>query len=131
MIRHIKPILALLLVAVGPACAEAPAAPTISPADLATRISDASAPVIFDVRSAKEFASGHVPGAVNLPHDEVTERLAELNLDPDDEIVVYCESGRRAATAETALRQAGFTGVRHLEGDMRGWRESDLPCDGC
>jgi phage shock protein E len=131
MIRHIKPILALLLFAVGPACAEAPAAPTIGPADLAARISDASAPVIVDVRSAKEFASGHVPGAVNLPHGEVVERLAGLDLEPDDEIVVYCESGRRAATAEAALRSAGFTGVRHLEGDMSGWRASDLPCDGC
>jgi len=120
-----------LLVAVGSGCAEAPAAATISQKNLAARISDASAPVIFDVRSEKEFASGHVPGAVNLPYDEITDRLAGQTLDPDDEIVVYCESGRRAAVAEEALRHAGFTSVRHLEGDMRGWRESHLPCDGC
>ena len=131
MIRYATPIVALLLVAVGVACAEGPAAATISQKDLATRISDASAPVIFDVRSQKEFASGHVPSAVNLPYDEIVDRLADRKLDPDDEIVIYCESGRRAAIAEEALRQAGFTGVRHLVGDMRGWRESHLPCDGC
>ena len=68
---------------------------------------------------------------MNLPYDEIGDRLADQKLGSDDEIVVYCESGRRAAIAEEALRQAGFTNVRHLEGDMRGWRESRLPCDGC
>jgi len=132
MIRQIAPFIAFLIVeAVGSACAEAPAPATISQQDLAARIADASAPVIFDVRSEDEFASGHVPGAINLPYDQIADRLADQNLDSDDEIVVYCESGRRAAVAEETLRQAGFTGVRHLEGDMRGWRESRLPCDGC
>ena len=131
MNRHITAMLAFLLVAAGSACAEAPSAATIDRQDLAARISDASAPVIFDVRSEKEFGSGHIPGAVNLPYDEVADRMAGQALDPDEEIIVYCESGRRAAVAEEAFRHAGFTGIRHLEGDMRGWRESDLPCEGC
>jgi len=131
MIRFITPMLAFLLVAVGSACAEAPAAPTISQEDLAARISDSAVPVILDVRSKKEFASGHVPHAINLPYGEIAERLPGQNIDSDDEIVVYCESGRRAAVAEEALRQAGFSRVRHLEGDMRGWRNSGLPCEGC
>jgi phage shock protein E len=135
MIRHVTPILAFfLLVAVGAACAEAPAAATISQEDLAARISesaDSAAPVIFDVRSEKEFSSGHVPGAINLPYDEISDLLSSQELDSGGEIVVYCESGRRAAVAEAALRDAGFTSVRHLEGDMSAWRKSQLPCEGC
>ena len=131
MNRLITALFAILLVATGSACAEDATAPTISGRDLAARIADASAPAILDVRSEQEFASGHVPGAVHLPYDELADRLPGRNLDPGDEIVVYCESGRRAKVAEEALRQAGFTSVRHLEGDMRGWRESDLPCEGC
>ena len=51
--------------------------------------------------------------------------------DLDREIVVYCESGRRAAEVESALRRAGFSGVRHLEGDMIAWRDAGHSCVGC
>jgi rhodanese-related sulfurtransferase len=131
MNRFIAAALASGLIAAGSACAEAPTAGTITGSDLAAQIAEGAAPVILDVRSEQEFASGHVPGALNVPHDEVADRLPELGLDPADEIVVYCESGRRAGNSEAELRRAGFTTVRHLEGDMRGWRASDLPCTGC
>jgi rhodanese-related sulfurtransferase len=123
--------LAAVVLATGAACAEDPASPTIGGPDLAARIADGSAPVVLDVRSEQEFASGHVPGALNVPHDQLTARLASLDLDSDDEVVVYCESGRRAGAAESELRRAGFSSVRHLEGDMSAWRRGDLPCEGC
>jgi phage shock protein E len=131
MQRFLAATLIAALFMTGSACAESPASPTISGPELAARISDTSAPVILDVRSEGEFASGHVPGARNVPHDQLADRLASLDLASDAEIVVYCESGRRAGAAEGALRQAGFTSVRHLEGDMSAWRSSDLPCEGC
>jgi rhodanese-related sulfurtransferase len=83
----------------------------------------ANAPLVLDVRSPEEFASGHVPGALNLPHEEVAARIGEL--DPVREVVVYCERGTRAAKAATVLRDAGFR-VQHLTGDMSGWREQGL-----
>jgi rhodanese-related sulfurtransferase len=129
--RTLAATLAVAILATGAACAEDPASPTIGGPELAARIADASAPVILDVRSEQEFASGHVPGAINVPHDELTARLASLQLASDDEVVVYCESGRRAGAAEDELRRAGFTSVRHLDGDMSAWRRSDLPCQGC
>ena len=45
------------------------------------------------------------------------------------EVVVYCESGRRAAIAQGILERAGFTKVMHLEGDMKSWRERRLPTE--
>ena len=85
------------------------------------------APFIVDVRRADEFAAGHVPGAVNIPHSEIAAHLNELRGQRDNEVVVYCESGRRAAIAQGLLEKAGFTRIRHLQGDMQSWRERGLP----
>ncbi|MGI9591701.1 MAG: rhodanese-like domain-containing protein [Myxococcota bacterium] len=122
--------LALLAMFVsGPACApERPAAAsTITPAELADRLDTGSAPLILDVRSAEEFRAGHIPGAVNVPHDQLAGRLATIDLPPNGEVVVHCESGRRAVDAQIALREAGFTQVRDLSGHMQVWRSKGLP----
>jgi rhodanese-related sulfurtransferase len=83
--------------------------------------------LILDVRTPAEFAGGHVPGAVNLPYDTLGDAIDRLGADPGGPLVVYCESGRRAAKAEATLLAAGFTNVLHLEGDMRDWRERGRP----
>jgi rhodanese-related sulfurtransferase len=98
------------------------AASDISPEDLLARAAGASPPLILDVRSPGEYEQGHVPGAVNIPHDQVAARLAELEESRDRDIVVYCESGRRAGLVTDTLSEAGFGKVMHLAGDMRSWR---------
>ena len=112
-------------------CSRGSAETSISQADLADRIVAQRAPLILDVRTASEFASGHIPGAVNIPHTELPRRIGELDASSDREIVVYCELGGRAAKAESELRKAGFSVVLHLQGDMRAWRQRQLPCTGC
>ena len=103
---------------------------SISDVELLERLRAADPPLVLDVRSPKEFESGHIAGARNLPYDEVGERLAELGDSRDREVVVYCERGFRAAKAADVLEGAGFR-VVHLEGDMSGWRSKKLPCTGC
>ena len=97
----------------------------ISPQALLAFAGQANAPLVLDVRSAEEFASGHVPAAINVSL-QVATRIGEL--DPAREVVVYCERGTRAAKAAEVLRSAGFA-VRHLTGDMSGWREQGLPVE--
>jgi len=87
------------------------------------------APVILDVRSPEEFASGHIPGAVNIPLNELSERLVALGLSPTDEVVVHCERGGRAEAAESILRESGYTGVRDLSGHMAAWRAGGYPLE--
>ena len=83
---------------------------------------------VSDVPPA-EFAAGHIPGAMNVPHDEVAARITSLGIAPDQELVVHCQSGKRAAMAEEALGGLGFTNLRDLEGHWQGWQGAGLPSE--
>lgn len=87
------------------------------------------APLVLDVRTPEEFSAGHVPGAINIPHDQLASRLAELPASRDEPVVVYCRSGRRAALAEDVLRKNGYSNVRHLKGDIVGWEAASRPVE--
>ena len=76
--------------------------------DLATIQSNVSAPVIIDVRTPQEFATGSIEGAVNLPLKGLPDSLLNEGIALDEEVVVYCRSGRRSAQAKTLLKAAGF-----------------------
>jgi len=82
---------------------------------------------VLDVRSPEEYAAGHVPGAVNIPYDQVASRLAEVPKDKD--VVLYCKSGRRAGIAAEALANQGYTRLQHLEGDIVAWVEKGRPVE--
>jgi rhodanese-related sulfurtransferase/DNA-binding MarR family transcriptional regulator len=82
--------------------------------------------LVLDVRPEAEYAAGHIPGAVNVPHDQLAARLAEL---PDGvDIIAYCR-GRYCVFAPDAvrlLRMRGFS-AWPLEGGLPGWRLAGLP----
>ena len=82
---------------------------------------------VLDVRTPQEFAAGHVPGAVNIPYDQVASRLGEIP--KDDEVVLYCQSGRRAGLAAEVLADNGYGRLAHLDGDMRGWQQAGRPVE--
>lgn len=73
-------------------------------------------PYLLDVRMPSEFAAGTIPGAVNVPVDELRERLAELP--KDQRINVFCQVGQRGYIATRILRQKGFDAV-NLGGGYR------------
>jgi phage shock protein E len=62
---------------------------------------------IVDVRTVMEFQSGHVPGAINIPLDEIQNKLEEFKQLPKP-IVVYCRSGARSGMAMSILKQSGI-----------------------
>ncbi|NND83142.1 MAG: rhodanese-like domain-containing protein [Gammaproteobacteria bacterium] len=101
----------------------------ISAADVAQRIASNTAPIILDVRSAEEYDAGHIPGAVHIPHTELAERFIEIGADRSDEIVVHCQSGRRAGIAEAVLLENGFSNVRDLDGHWKEWSAQGLPIE--
>ena len=72
--------------------------------------------VWIDVRSAEEFNAGHLQGAVNIPHDQILARIQAVSPDKNAPVNLYCRSGRRAETALTELKNAGYTNVTNHGG---------------
>ena len=70
----------------------------------------------IDVRSAEEFNSGHLEDSINIPHDQIVERIKAVSPDKDAPINLYCRSGRRAEVALTELKKAGYTNVTNHGG---------------
>jgi apolipoprotein D and lipocalin family protein len=97
--------------------------PAVTAAELKARLSSTAAkPIVLDVRRADEYAAGHVDGALHVAHtDVVTNPATAVSAAKDAEIVLYCGSGRRASMAIEALRTAGYTNLKHLEGDYPAW----------
>lgn len=122
-------ILAIALVACAfalPAAAAGPA--SIEPKALGERIAWADqALFVLDVRTPEEYAAGHLPGAVNIPHDQLSARLGELSGARERDIVVYCRTGRRSAEALAVLDGAGFKRIFQLKGDYTRWTEEKRP----
>ena len=85
------------------------------------------ATVLIDVRSADEFASGHLQGAVNIPHDRITEGIGAVAADKSTRIILYCRSGRRAETALNVLKSAGYENVSNYGGLEDAQMRLDLP----
>jgi hydroxyacylglutathione hydrolase len=89
--------------------------PLVSPAEL-ERLDD---PYVLDVRTANEYAEGHLPGAVQLHAGRVAWKLDALPR--DRRVIVHCQSGARSAVVASLLRNEGFDGVAELEGSYLGW----------
>jgi phage shock protein E len=121
-------LLAIVLIAVT-GCGREPEATSVNAAALSERLGSADAPVILDVRTLEEYSSGHVPGAINVPYDQVADRVEEFAAFRDADVVVYCQSGKRASMAAADLKAAGFSRVLDLEGHMQGWKEQGLPLE--
>jgi phage shock protein E len=127
LFRWLLGSMAVLLVASGCSPADAPEVQPLSQEQLLS--APPAGALILDVRSEAEFGSGHVPGAINIPHDQLASRLPELDSETDRPVIVYCQSGKRAGMASTVLLEAGHTNVLHLEGDMQAWRANGLPTE--
>jgi len=100
--------------------------PEVASADLVERLKRRPWPQVVDVRTAAEFAGGHVRGAVNVPMTALRSRLDSLKLDPARPVVAVCLTAHRSVPAVRLLRERGFDAVQ-LSGGMRAWRAERLP----
>lgn len=104
MFRKFAAVLGLLLLATVTACSSSEEI-TVNP--------DA---IIIDVRTAAEYAEGHLEGSelLDLNNGAFTNAVAGGDLDPDAEYLLYCRSGNRSGIAMEFMEQAGFTNVQNL-----------------
>lgn len=86
-----------------------------------------SSVVLLDVRTASEFAEGHIEGAINIDQGQSDfMEKAKAALPTDKKIAVYCRSGRRSANAAGKLAAEGYRCV-NLKGGIVAWKEADKP----
>ena len=72
--------------------------------------------IILDTRTQAEYDEGHIPGAIVISHDEITEKAEQLLPNKDQLLLVYCRSGRRSKLAAEALVKLGYTNIKEFGG---------------
>jgi rhodanese-related sulfurtransferase/xanthosine utilization system XapX-like protein len=91
----------------------------ISAEEAKTRMDSGDEVIILDVRTEGEFNAGHIPGAILIPNETITDKMPDLLPDLDAEILIYCRSGNRSAQAARKLIQIGYTNVYDFGGINR------------
>lgn len=92
--------------------------------DAATLVGDLDAVQVVDVRYAPDWRAGHIAESINIPEDDLAERVDEL--DPDRPVVVVCRAGARSADAAEWLRGQGFD-AQSMDGGMLAWKWAGQP----
>jgi rhodanese-related sulfurtransferase len=103
-------------------------APTIDLAALRSRQQANPRLVLVEALPAPYFASGHLPGAINLPHDAPDAVVRATLADPDAEIVTYCASATcpNSHVLAARLRRLGYSSVAVFGEGKAGWRDAGL-----
>jgi len=99
-------------------------------ADLQARIAGGR-PILVEALGSTYFEDAHLPGAINIPHEQVDELAPELLPDRSAEIVVYCASTtcRNSEIAARRLEQLGYTNVAEYVDGKADWIEASLPVE--
>lgn len=97
----------------------------VTVADLAVELIDNPDLLLVDVRSAEDYAEGHLLGAINIPLRELAQHL-DLLPDLDEEMVIYCGSGWRSGIGMTSLQILGYTNVRNMKGGIKAWNSEEF-----
>lgn len=95
--------------------------------ELEKRIKARQAPVILDVRSGAEFASGHISRAIHAPLTNLVTATRAASESKEDLLVLICEHGPRAQLAKVLLKWRGYKNIELLTGHMSHWRHSGRP----
>jgi rhodanese-related sulfurtransferase len=97
--------------------------------DLNVELVEAAPDLLIDVRTPAEWEKGYIPGAVQMPLEELMSFVSEWPEAQDADIVVYCQGGHRGQMAATMLRAYGYTNVRNLSGGFAAWATATLPVE--
>jgi rhodanese-related sulfurtransferase len=84
---------------------------------------------LIDVREEREFAAGHIPGAIHLSKGVIERDIESSIPDQDERLVLYCGGGYRSAIAAESLLAMGYTNVTSMDGGWRGWMDAEQPVE--
>lgn len=115
-------IIVIVILALFTACAKSKTAQyhKITAADGKKRMDENTDVIMVDVRSQEEYEAGHIKGAILIPLDTISGTQPEQLPNLDDEILVYCRSGRRSSKASGKLANMGYTQIYDM-GGIQDW----------
>lgn len=103
--------------------------PLVEPKEIAERLQSArDSFVLLDVRKPEELELAKIDGATHIPMQDIPYRLSDLN--PEDEIIVFCHHGKRSLNVCNYLKQEGFENCKSLRGGIDAWAEQIDPAIG-
>jgi rhodanese-related sulfurtransferase len=105
----------------------APRGRQATPLQTTQMINRGKSTAVIDVRSADEFATGHLRDAKNMPLADLSNRIGELDKNRVKTVILVCQSGARANKAARQLKSAGFEDIYSLEGGIAAWSAAGLP----
>lgn len=92
-----------------------------------TALVNADKGLVIDIRSSKDYAAGHIVGAVNIPQDKISARIGELEKHKANKTLIIVDAmGQHAGTTARDLLKAGFTAAK-LSGGVSSWKADNLP----
>ncbi|WP_339494856.1 rhodanese-like domain-containing protein [Pseudomonas sp. RA_105y_Pfl2_P56] len=91
-----------------------------------TALVNKDAGVVVDIRPAKDYAAGHIVGAINIPQDKLVARIGELEKHKAKTIILVDAQGQTAGTHARELLKSGFTAAK-LSGGISSWKGDNLP----
>ena len=96
----------------------------------ATHLINREDALVLDVRDPGEYGTGHILGAKNVPLSRIQAAGSEIAAKRKDKpVIVYCDTGNRAAKAAAALRSQGYAKVVSLSGGLGAWQQAGLPVE--
>lgn len=101
--------------------------PGLTAMELQSRLGTPEAPLVVDLRTPAEFGVAHVPGAINIPLEELEKRLDEIST--GNGVLIYCINGSRTRQAEPILYAHDFDNIYHLEGAFYAWIKGKHPVE--
>lgn len=113
-------VMATALAGCSPDAAQTGVYQKISPEDVKKLMDNGDDIIIVDVRTAEEYNSAYIGGAINIPVETITETKPAKLPDLDADIIVYCRTGVRSETAAKKLLALGYTSVRDM-GGIQSW----------
>ncbi|QUX90538.1 rhodanese-like domain-containing protein [Marinomonas sp. A3A] len=93
----------------------------------ATNLMNSEDAVVVDIRPEKEFSTGHITGALNIPATKMKDSMNRLEKHKDAPIIIVCKSGVTSGASAKDLKKAGFGKVYKLQGGIAEWQSSNLP----
>lgn len=107
----------------------APNVPQITADEVKQSLDQNQDVILLDVRTKEEFANYRIKGAINLPVDEVPDKITSIIRDKKKRIFVYCLSASRSVHAVEAMKKLGYTDVFNITSGLLAWRAKKYPTE--